>query len=249
MTPIPEPLVEAEKALEPFAKAAAIPPIMVGRGTNTHVRDAKDDERFDHPRAITWGMVRRAATALTRLREWMKEWGSDSGAEALRTLEEMANRASVPMDLWDRHARAVQALAATPPHTPASAPPEGTPWRVRTNRHPTTSGEPWGWVSENVSGNTDLPGAKVSWEGEVGRRTAQRIVAAVNASAAPPPPAGVDRGEMERERIAREALERAFAVLDLMNTDDLTVSLDIEDARTKVRAALALLAQSEGTGQ
>ena len=37
-------------------------------------------------------------------------------ALALSTLEEMANRASVPMDLWDRHANAVLTLAKESEH-------------------------------------------------------------------------------------------------------------------------------------
>ena len=52
------------------------------------------------------------------------------------------------------------------------------PWRKRTNRHPTTDGRDWGWVSANTSENVGLPGARVEWEGEQGDANAAWIAAA-----------------------------------------------------------------------
>lgn len=34
------------------------------------------------------------------------------------------------------------------------------PWRVRTNRHTTTDGEEWGWVSNMTTQNISLPGMR-----------------------------------------------------------------------------------------
>lgn len=52
------------------------------------------------------------------------------------------------------------------------------PWRLRTNRHTTTSGEPWGWVSENTDANINLPGVKITWEAARGQANAAFIAAA-----------------------------------------------------------------------
>ena len=53
------------------------------------------------------------------------------------------------------------------------------PWRLRTNRHTATSGEPWGWVSPNTDANIGLPGlSRFEWEGETGRANARLIAAA-----------------------------------------------------------------------
>lgn len=51
-------------------------------------------------------------------------------------------------------------------------------WRKRTNRHPTTDGRDWGWVSANTSENVGLPGVRVEWEGEQGGANAAWIAAA-----------------------------------------------------------------------
>lgn len=60
-------LVEAGVVVAPFAEASRLLPIMVGRGENTRHRDAKDSEPFDHPRCITWGMVRAALALASKL--------------------------------------------------------------------------------------------------------------------------------------------------------------------------------------
>ncbi len=46
------------------------------------------------------------------------------------------------------------------------------PWRVRTNRHPTTSGEQWGWVSHMTTQNISLPGMNINWEAATGHANA-----------------------------------------------------------------------------
>lgn len=48
-------------------------------------------------------------------------------------------------------------------------------WRVRTNRHTTTSGEEWGWVSHMTTQNISLPGMSISWEAPTGRANAAHI--------------------------------------------------------------------------
>ena len=52
------------------------------------------------------------------------------------------------------------------------------PWRLRTNRHETTDGYPWGWVSENTDRNIDLPNVRIHWERDQGRANAAFIAAA-----------------------------------------------------------------------
>jgi hypothetical protein len=69
-------LLQALEALEPFERASQIEPIMVGRGENTKRRTPADDEAYDHRRAITWGMVRRARAAASAVREALKGAGS-----------------------------------------------------------------------------------------------------------------------------------------------------------------------------
>ena len=49
------------------------------------------------------------------------------------------------------------------------------PWRVRTNRHTTTSGEEWGWVSHVTTQNISLPGMSINWEAPTGRANATHI--------------------------------------------------------------------------
>lgn len=51
-----------------------------------------------------------------------------------------------------------EALAAGP--TPG-------PWYVRTNRHPTTDGRPWGWLDAAPPGGPQraISGVRVEWEG------------------------------------------------------------------------------------
>ena len=51
------------------------------------------------------------------------------------------------------------------------------PWRKRTNRHPTTDGRDWGWISANTQENVGLPGFRVEWEGELGGANAAYIAA------------------------------------------------------------------------
>jgi hypothetical protein len=49
------------------------------------------------------------------------------------------------------------------------------PWRVRTNRHTTTSGEEWGWVSHMTTQNISLPGMSINWEAPTGHANATHI--------------------------------------------------------------------------
>ena len=49
------------------------------------------------------------------------------------------------------------------------------PWRVRTNRHKTTSGEEWGWVSNMTTQNISLPGMSINWEAPAGHANATHI--------------------------------------------------------------------------
>lgn len=55
-----------------------------------------------------------------------------------------------------------------------------SPWRKRTNKHPETNGDPWGWVSHNTSENICVPGLKFTWSGSQGEANARLIVALVN---------------------------------------------------------------------
>jgi hypothetical protein len=49
------------------------------------------------------------------------------------------------------------------------------PWRVRTNRHKTTGGEEWGWVSNMTTQNISLPGMSIDWEASTGHANATHI--------------------------------------------------------------------------
>lgn len=56
------------------------------------------------------------------------------------------------------------------------------PWLLRTNRHTSTNGESWGWISPDTKQNDNLPGLRIEWNGDNrGKPNAALIVAAVNA--------------------------------------------------------------------
>ncbi len=52
------------------------------------------------------------------------------------------------------------------------------PYRIRTNRHPTTGGEDWGWVSGPDDQNLGIRGTSFTWEGQAGRDFATFIALA-----------------------------------------------------------------------
>lgn len=86
---IPALLKEALEALEPFEKAANVPPIMSGRGENTRPRDPADAEPYDWHQRITWGAVRRARKAATALREAVEQQPPETVYKAVeRALDE-----------------------------------------------------------------------------------------------------------------------------------------------------------------
>lgn len=57
-------LDRAVEVVRPLAELSKVPPILVGRGENTHRREPLDDEAFHHGRLIKWGMLRQAAAFL-----------------------------------------------------------------------------------------------------------------------------------------------------------------------------------------
>lgn len=53
------------------------------------------------------------------------------------------------------------------------------PWKVKTNVHPETNGDPWGWVGRDIFGSGDaIPGVSITWTGIKGRDTARLIAEA-----------------------------------------------------------------------
>ena len=81
------------------------------------------------------------------------------------------------------------------------------PWRVRTNRHPTTEGYRWGWVSPNTDQNISLPGISgMQWQEGIGQANAAFI-----AHARADIPALLD--EVERLREQHEIVARIWKIL------------------------------------
>lgn len=55
------------------------------------------------------------------------------------------------------------------------------PWRVRENRHTTTDGQDWGWVSHNTNDNISVSGMRIEWTGDLGYTNAVLLAQAVSA--------------------------------------------------------------------
>lgn len=55
------------------------------------------------------------------------------------------------------------------------------PWRARKNRHTTTDGQDWGWVSHNTNDNISVPGMRIEWTGDTGHTNAVLLAQAVSA--------------------------------------------------------------------
>lgn len=52
---------------------------------------------------------------------------------------------------------------------------------VRTNRHPSTNGQPWGWIDRSPGPQQlSIDGLRIEWNGEQGRANAAFIVRAAN---------------------------------------------------------------------
>ena len=84
------------------------------------------------------------------------------------------------------------------------------PWLLRTNRHTSTNGESWGWISPDTKQNDNLPGLRIEWNGDNrGKPNAALIVAAVNAL----PGLLAERAALleEIERLRRELMAAVVA--------------------------------------
>lgn len=55
------------------------------------------------------------------------------------------------------------------------------PLYVRTNRHPSTNGQPWGWIDRSPGPQQrSIDGLRIEWNGEQGHANAAFIVRAAN---------------------------------------------------------------------
>lgn len=70
-------VAELEKVAKPLADLADATPVMAGRGENTRHRIPNDDEQFDWPSRVTWGLLRRLSAALKKEPPMSQEMRND----------------------------------------------------------------------------------------------------------------------------------------------------------------------------